>query len=207
MTYSLNSAANVDMRFAIDSYGNLTVISPLDRETTPSYTLQVTARDNPVTGIPKESIVLIVITVLDINDNKPRFKKKTCSFIISDEEPVSKVIGAVDATDPDSNENAYLQYKAIDVDNTEFTEHFILSSRTGEIAVNKSLELTNEQSKVVNFIVVAKDNGSTSLNESITCTIRIEKVYKELLPLNGRWIFICINKPCAIVRCRSYLLI
>lgn len=64
--------------FYIDaSSGIIRQKSSLDRETTSSYTLTVTAHDNdPITADRKSGNVSITLTITDVNDNNPLFSPK-----------------------------------------------------------------------------------------------------------------------------------
>lgn len=60
------------MQFHVDQYsGWISVARPLDRESIPSYTIDVIAMDK---GIPQRSgTVSVYIEVMDANDNPPVF--------------------------------------------------------------------------------------------------------------------------------------
>ncbi|PSN50509.1 Neural-cadherin [Blattella germanica] len=90
---------------------------PLDRETTPSYTLTVQAADGR--GIDK-AFTKVKVTVLDENDNSPVFSKRVYRFTlgdakqsINDNGTLTNVwkrftaVGTVSATDADGDKVAY----------------------------------------------------------------------------------------------------
>ena len=57
--------------FAIDNSGVLTTREELDRETVPSYSLIITARDGGAGG--RQGMANVTITINDENDNSPVF--------------------------------------------------------------------------------------------------------------------------------------
>ena len=90
---------------------------PLDRETTPMYTLTVQAADGR--GIDK-ALTKVKVTVLDENDNSPVFSKRVYRFTLADAKTsiedngtVTNVwkrfaaVGTVAATDADGDKVAY----------------------------------------------------------------------------------------------------
>jgi hypothetical protein len=95
----------------------LVTARPLDRETTPSYTLTVQAADGR--GIDK-AFTKVKVTVLDENDNSPVFSKRVYRFTLGDAKKsveqngtVTNVwkrfssVGTVSATDADGDRVAY----------------------------------------------------------------------------------------------------
>ena len=70
ITYSLSGApAGV---FAInEDTGLISKLMPLDREAQHVYTFQAVASDNPVSGLPNQAFVTVIINVTDVNDNAP----------------------------------------------------------------------------------------------------------------------------------------
>ncbi|MBC6401168.1 MAG: cadherin repeat domain-containing protein, partial [Ekhidna sp.] len=69
VTYTLTGENSGD--FSIDGNGQITVASSLDRETTSSYTLTVTAADDAATN-SLSATATVTINVTDVNDNAPK---------------------------------------------------------------------------------------------------------------------------------------
>ena len=65
VTYSI-TAGNTGNVFDVDDNGVITLLSALDYETTPSYTLEITATDGSLTDT-----AMVEITLTDINDESP----------------------------------------------------------------------------------------------------------------------------------------
>ncbi|KAI3420926.1 cellobiose dehydrogenase [Globodera pallida] len=58
----------------------------------------------------------ILITVLDVNDNAPKFDAKTASIKLPEDFPIHKAFYAVRATDRDRNENGKITYELFQTD-------------------------------------------------------------------------------------------
>eukprot|EP00117_Sycon_ciliatum_P033550 scpid247/ scgid25797/ Protocadherin Fat 4; Cadherin family member 14; FAT tumor suppressor homolog 4; Fat-like cadherin protein FAT-J len=69
VTYSIQSGNALNTFFIDPDSGNISLVTTLDRETTPSYLLEVQASDGGVP--PNVSVAFVSISVLDINDNTP----------------------------------------------------------------------------------------------------------------------------------------
>ena len=83
-----------------------TKISP-DRENTPSYTFVVRARDR---GTPsRNSAVSVTVTVVDENDNEPKFDKDY-SFEVKEDATKDTKVDEVNASDPDEGSNGEVVY-------------------------------------------------------------------------------------------------
>lgn len=80
----------------------------LDRETTSSHRMTITATDN---GIPPLSTTTrLVVNVIDSNDNEPEFSKASYEFQVEENQKVGAYVGLVSATDADLGDNAVIRY-------------------------------------------------------------------------------------------------
>lgn len=107
--------------FVIDRQSGLikTNVDPrdLDRETIPSFTLEVRASDE---GKPSlNATATITISLNDINDQKPVFDPKTYRTEMSENQKSGEVF-RVGATDADMGNNAQLTYRLADRDSKFF---------------------------------------------------------------------------------------
>ena len=82
--------------------GALTIAAKLDREIISTYSLRINARDD---GVPYlESEVTIVIKVLDVNDNAPRFQQSIYQANVTESSIIGTLITKISATDDDEGE-------------------------------------------------------------------------------------------------------
>ncbi|KAM8841936.1 protocadherin Fat 1a isoform 9-T12 [Synchiropus picturatus] len=128
------SGGDTESRFVVDmETGWLLVYSPLDREITDHYTLNVTVYD---LGIPQKSLSrLLDVKILDANDNSPHFLQDSYSVEISENTPIGTEIIQVDATDKDRGDNGVVRYSVLGG-----TDHFAINEETGVVTVTKPLD-------------------------------------------------------------------
>ncbi|KAM6940342.1 protocadherin Fat 1a isoform 2-T2 [Xenentodon cancila] len=128
------SGGDTESCFTVDmETGWLLVYSPLDRETTDHYTLNVTVYD---LGIPqKSSSRLLDVKILDANDNSPQFLQNSYSVEISESTPVGTDIIQVDSTDKDHGDNGIVKYSILGG-----TDNFVINEVTGVVTVTKPLD-------------------------------------------------------------------
>lgn len=100
----------------------------LDRETVDRYALTVLATDNGSPAATASASVLV--TVIDENDNEPRFEKESYSFELLEDLPAGTVVGTVNASDADLGKNALLRYSIIQTNSS-----FVVDPDTGELKI------------------------------------------------------------------------
>ncbi|XP_034546146.1 protocadherin gamma-C5-like [Notolabrus celidotus] len=127
----------------------------LDRETQSVHQFLLTALDggNPVkTGTTK-----IIITVLDINDNVPVFKRPLYNVTVPENSVTGSVIVKVEATDADEGVNGEIEYAFAEHTPQSLLSIFQLDSGTGEISLVGQLDY--EISALHELDITAKDKG------------------------------------------------
>lgn len=149
--------------FSIDDIsGEIVTNTKLDRETDNHYILMVEAIDQ---GYPQlTGSAMVHITVLDINDNPPRFTRLFSVNVTENTEVDSFVIG-ITSSDLDVGINAKATYR--------FTENpgnmFKIDSDTGNVYVASPLDREIQDEYLLN--VVAAD-GSWQAETPLTITIQ-----------------------------------
>jgi len=89
----------------------LVLASPLDRETTSTYSLTLTAVDG---GLPQHSATMAVdVVVLDANDHAPTFVRSSYEVDIREDAPLGTTVVRVSAADADVGDNARVQYRRV----------------------------------------------------------------------------------------------
>lgn len=148
------SSGDRDSVFGIDQEtGDINIIGYLDRERESEYHLNISVYD---LGKPQKSASrTIPITVLDVNDNAPKFEKPLASFKISENAINGTQVFRANATDADQGENARVTYSLV----TE-TRDFKVDSLTGILSVFGKLD--RERQEVYELRIRASDNGGRS---------------------------------------------
>ncbi|KAM3624275.1 uncharacterized protein V6R79_021361 [Siganus canaliculatus] len=164
------SGGDTESRFVVDmETGWLMVYSPLDRETTDYYTLNITVYD---LGIPqKSSSRLLGVKILDANDNSPQFLQDSYSVEISEGTAVGTDIIQVDATDKDQGDHGVVKYSILGG-----TDHFAINSVTGVVTVTKPLD--RELNPVYILKIEARDQAvhEPQLVSTVLLKITLEDV-------------------------------
>ncbi|KAH9632152.1 hypothetical protein HF086_006586 [Spodoptera exigua] len=113
------SGGDSDSAFRIDpDTGELQVIGYLDRERESEYYLNITVYD---LGTPQHSVSrLLPVTILDVNDNSPRFEKTLASFRVTENALNGTAIFRANATDRDAGDFARITYSVSGADEGEF---------------------------------------------------------------------------------------
>ena len=151
------TAGNSDGKFAVnENTGQLSVIGILDRDTTASYDVTITAVNIQQSTL--RDFVTVTVTLSDINDNKPVFSVPKYSFTISEDSPINTVVGKLTASDKDTGANSALSFSIV---SGEFSSDFSIDISTGEIKVNTVLNAPMRGSYAL--IIQAADGGSPSL--------------------------------------------
>ncbi|POI31302.1 hypothetical protein CIB84_004949, partial [Bambusicola thoracicus] len=156
------TAGNVGQAFEIrttnDTYGEVLVARPLDRELLDHYTLRIQASDGGVPPRRKEHTLRV--TVLDVNDNPPVIDSPL-GYNVSNVGGGTAVV-QVRATDRDAGLNSVLSYY-ITHGNEDLT--FRMDRVTGEIATRPSPPDRERQSSYC-LLVTVEDEGTPSLSVS-----------------------------------------
>ncbi|XP_044007072.1 fat-like cadherin-related tumor suppressor homolog isoform X2 [Aphidius gifuensis] len=152
------SSGDPDSVFSINQEtGHLTTIGYLDREKEKEYFLNITVYD---LGEPQKSTSkMLPITILDVNDNAPKFYKTLVSIRIPENILNGTIIYQANATDADLGENSHIIYSLV----TE-TIDFKIDSITGVLSVNGKLD--REKQNIYELKIRASDNGGKENNNA-----------------------------------------
>ncbi|KAM3924871.1 protocadherin gamma-B5-like [Leptodactylus fuscus] len=145
--------------------------SNLDRETTSSYNITIQASDK---GSPEMiSTKVIRLDVSDVNDNAPMFEKLGYTAFIPENNSPGASIFNIQARDTDSEDNAKITYSIMSRSNEEdpLSSYISMNPVTGVIYAQRSFDYEKHREFIIQ--IIARDNGSPSLNSSTTLRICI----------------------------------
>ncbi|XP_052121154.1 fat-like cadherin-related tumor suppressor homolog isoform X3 [Frankliniella occidentalis] len=157
------ASGDSDSLFKIDlESGELRLVGYLDRERESEYLLNVSAWD---LGTPSKSTHRVLpVTVLDVNDNAPRFEKPLSSFRVTEDAANGTTIFRLNATDPDAGDNGRVAY-SMETD----TKDLSVDAVSGVLTVTAPLD--RERQEVYEVLVVARDFGNPP--QSSTAQVRV----------------------------------
>ncbi|XP_041349529.1 cadherin-23-like [Gigantopelta aegis] len=158
--------------FTIDSNGLVTTAQSLNRETTSTYTLDISVADD-VTGAAEEHIVTttVTVTVTDVNDNVPVFSPVFYTASHVETTPAATPLVTVTATDGDAGANAILVYSVSsgDIDNI-----FEMSGTNLQLQAGKSMNYLTRQ--IHDLVIEVTDQGATPLKAQARIVINVLSV-------------------------------
>eukprot|EP00061_Rhincodon_typus_P008434 g31030.t1 len=154
----------------------LVVNNPLDREKRSTYTLVIEAFDG---GTPRRtSQMTLDVSILDVNDNAPRFNQTRYYTMISESLQPGSSLLQVFATDMDEGNNGVVIYE-INRRQSDPNQYFVIDSKTGIIKLNKGLDY--EMKKVHELVVQARDNATHPEVTTAFVTVQV-KDYNDNQP-------------------------
>lgn len=131
----------------------------LDRETTPTITLEVTAHDTPQGGISqRKTTVIVEIELTDVNDESPRWSESSYTAVVAENTVVGSPVTTVLATDPDLGVNGIVRYQLPEPQG-EVHGLFSLDAESGVVSVRAPLN-GKGRTEPYELIVRALDQGS-----------------------------------------------
>ncbi|XP_037660334.1 cadherin-23 isoform X1 [Choloepus didactylus] len=159
ITYHFDAytSAQAKALFKIDAItGVITVKGLVDREKGDFYTLTVVADDG---GPRVDSTVKVYITVLDENDNSPRFDFTSDSAVsVLEDCPVGQRVATVKARDPDAGSNGQVVFSLASGNIAGAFEILTTNDSIGEVFVARPLD--REELDYYMLKVVASDRGT-----------------------------------------------
>ncbi|XP_055498710.1 protocadherin-1-like isoform X3 [Leucoraja erinacea] len=147
----------------------LIVTGSLDREQRDTYDLTVRVVDGGLP--PRSSTSVLRVSVLDINDNAPRFERYIYQGSVEENSPAGTSILQVRATDMDLGENSRIEYTFAQAADSA-RRLLRLDKNTGWITVQGPVD--REQFSQFRFYVHARDKGPIPKQDraSVVITVR-----------------------------------
>ncbi|XP_073775592.1 cadherin-23 isoform X3 [Danio rerio] len=144
-----------------NTYGEVYLNAPLDRESVDRYLLKVRAMDNG--SPPRYTDVSLTVNIVDVNDNPPVLQSpRGYNVSVSENVGGGTSVLRVVATDRDIGANAMLSYY-ITAGNQDLT--FRMDRMTGEIVTRPSPP-DREKQQQYTLTVTVEDDGTPTLSEA-----------------------------------------
>ncbi|XP_021417534.1 protocadherin-11 X-linked isoform X2 [Oncorhynchus mykiss] len=144
----------------------LETAAPLDYETTREYAIKIVASDSGKP--PLNTSAMVLIKIKDENDNAPIFPQPEIQLSIPENNDPSTQLIKISAMDADSGHNAEIIYSL----GPDAPDGFNIDRRSGILSVGKRLD--REKQEKYSFTVMARDNGSTSLQSNVTVKLIVQ---------------------------------
>lgn len=168
----IRSNSNRDKKaFFIDKAGRIRVNGILDYETTKRYVMVVEANASSINQVARTAVV---ITVQDVNDNKPTFVSNPYHVSIPENIDIGSKVLRVFAEDLDSGKNGEVVYEISSRDPL-VKRKFDIDRKTGWITTKGALD--REDTGTFEFEVRAIDNG---INTKLTSTTTVRAVILDV---------------------------
>ncbi|XP_060644294.2 neural-cadherin-like [Anolis sagrei] len=174
--YSIQLDSDPAGQFAVDQDGHVTVSKALDREATQAYGLIVQATDQ---GVPAQTgSVTILIDLLDVNDNGPRFEASYMPVVwentpgpqLVDMNTTSNLIWAFD---PDSDENGPPFVFSLPPDYQNPLDFSLTDNGNNTATITALRSFDREKQKMFHIPIVIADSGSPPMSSTNVLAITI----------------------------------
>ncbi|XP_026857076.2 cadherin-7a [Electrophorus electricus] len=124
-----------------------TALPNMDREARDHYLLVIQAKDMGGQMGGLSGTTSVTVTLTDVNDNPPRFLRKSYQFPVSESLPVASVVAKIKALDSDVGPNAEMEYRIIEGDGLGvFRVEPDRDTQEGVIILQKSLDFETKTS-------------------------------------------------------------
>eukprot|EP00118_Oscarella_pearsei_P008850 m.47602 g.47602 ORF g.47602 m.47602 type:complete len:5714 (+) comp33810_c0_seq1:99-17240(+) len=147
--------------------GRVTTTTALDRELVPEYFVFIEA-ENRV----GKTIATLHVTVLDVNDNSPKFQVNQFQFRVAENRPAGTVVAQINAVDGDSGLNGEVTYSLYGLD----AHLFEINPTLGYISTKTTFDRESLSPPIFQFIVKAADRGQHPLSAEVVGTIEVTDI-------------------------------
>ncbi|GBP73902.1 Cadherin-23 [Eumeta japonica] len=184
--------------FVIDAVTGVLQVAPnksLDRERQSVLRLEIEASDTPRGGNEQlKGITNVLIDVLDVNDNAPRFEKDQYTAVVPENVPVGISVVNLTALDPDEGLGGEIKYEL--VDEGEANGLFTIDVRTGELTTKRDLT-GRGRTDPYRLVIAAADgeglSGDTTLSLYIGDVSANDGVPRFITPKNDQTLYVSEN--------------
>ncbi|XP_018426601.1 PREDICTED: cadherin-7 [Nanorana parkeri] len=159
-----------------------TALPNMDREAKDQYLLVIQAKDMVGLMGGLSGTTSVTVTLTDVNDNPPRFPRKSDQYSVPESLPVGSTVAKIKAADADVGLNAEMEYKIVDGDGQSvFKISVNKDTQEGIVAIQKELDYETKTSYTLRIEAANKhvDNRFLSAGpfmDTTTVKITVEDV-------------------------------
>ncbi|XP_041654110.1 cadherin-related family member 2-like [Cheilinus undulatus] len=170
--------STIDGLFKISSAGMISVLSDIDREDLVTDTVNLTVKATEsrlnIDGVFASTTTSVVINIIDINDNNPKFPEPSYTFHVSENSPIGTVVAQITATDADEpdTENSQIKYR---IETSRYSDLFTIDPDTGVLTNSGELDYEALDGSI-ELNVTATDKGVPPLSATVPVIININEV-------------------------------
>ncbi|KAF7245148.1 Cadherin-7 [Varanus komodoensis] len=118
-----------------------TALPNMDREAKDQYLLVIQAKDMVGQNGGLSGTTSVTVTLTDVNDNPPRFPRRSYQYNVPESLPVASVVARLKAVDADVGPNAEMEYKIVDGDGLGVFKILVdKETQEGIITIQKELD-------------------------------------------------------------------
>ncbi|XP_023578919.1 cadherin-7 [Octodon degus] len=154
-----------------------TALPNMDREAKDQYLLVIQAKDMVGQNGGLSGTTSVTVTLTDVNDNPPRFPRRSYQYNVPESLPVASVVARIKAADADIGENAEMEYKIVDGDGLGIFKISVdKDTQEGIITIQKELDFEAKTSYTLRIEAANKDADPRFLSLgpfSDTTTVKI----------------------------------
>ncbi|XP_014384473.1 PREDICTED: protocadherin alpha-8-like [Myotis brandtii] len=169
LSYSDYFTLDVNSKNEENKQLDLVLRKSVDREETPTHNLLLTATDG---GKPElTGSVQVLVTVMDVNDNAPRFPQSEYEVRIFENSDNGTIVIRLNASDPDEGINREISYSFFNSVPSMVIDQFSIESNSGEIKIRKNLDF--EQVSFYKIRIDARDRGQPPMAGHCTVLVKV----------------------------------
>lgn len=166
-------SGNIHQWFAIDNAsGLITTHSTLDREIQGTVELNISAKDGGPN--PKYAYTQLKVTILDENDEAPRFSQTQINVTLSENTPSNNFVAMLTAADHDQGTNGSFYYSLQTGVHQKYPGVFALDTATGQLTTKTKLD--RESIASYDIQVIARDKGNPPQSSTATVFLTVQDV-------------------------------
>lgn len=188
-------SGNIHQWFAIDNAsGLITTHSTLDREIQGKVELNISAKDGGPN--PKYAYTQLKVTILDENDEAPRFSQSQINVTLSENTPPHNFVAMLTAADHDQGTNGSVTYSLQTGVQQKYPGVFALDISTGQLTTKSRLD--RETVAFYEIQVIARDGGTPPQSATATVFLSVQDVNDNSPVFYPKKYFVPINEDLAV---------